>query len=117
MGKSVLTDVVQNVACIGEVDELEDLDSWDNGVHKLACGWTQDCDVSMNGGKHGRLYVTVLAKDMKTVLLVNQDPYANGGGVDLAVFSSDRSAVEEFLKDIGMEDCDILDEDSVSQTL
>ena len=67
-------------------------------------------------GKKLRLYADRAVKDGKTVYLVNSSEYSSVGEYWFAVFSEDRSAVEQFLQDFGIETT-IEDLDSVCQTM
>ena len=122
MGESTLSDIVENVANLGEgklSTEIGNLFESNEKSHSLN-GWTlqsvNDCGYPMCGRKK-LLYADVATKGEKVVRLLNTSKYAAVGDYWYVVFSKDRSAVEEFLKDFGLNDTTIEDMDSVCQTL
>jgi hypothetical protein len=50
------------------------------------------------------LYVTWYTGKTLSVFVLNEDPYAAGGGCYLTVFSEDREALTLFLEDVGFPD-------------
>ncbi len=118
MGSYTWSDIVNNVAEIGDLKEISDMFNEDEfmPIH----GW-EFSPWNKEDGKAGRkksLYVDKAIKGTKSVYLLNTSQYANGGDYNFAVFSEDRSAVEEFLKDFGLDGLhNIEDIDSVCQTL
>jgi hypothetical protein len=115
MGRSTESDVVQNVAIVGNVKEISSM--FEQDEMQVLHGWQfvrWDNDPMM--GKKSRLYADRATKDGKTIYLVNTDEYANVCEYDYAVFSDDKNAVEEFLKDFNIQ-ATIEDSDSICQTM
>ena len=116
MGSSTWSDIVENVADIGLLDVL--IHQYETGEFITLHGWTL-FPWKPNDPKSGRkksLYADLLIKGEKKVFLLNTSPYSNGGDYEFSIYSADRSAVEEFLKDWSIQS-KIDDMDSVCQTL
>lgn len=116
MGSSTTSDVVKNVALVGNIQEFEDafLDSDGEGP-VVVRHWVVD-RAAVTSGKRGRLFADLLVKDKHRVFLLNTSPYAAGGDFDFAVYADSKNDVKAFLKDFNI-DVRIEDEDSVCQTL
>ena len=95
MGSSTWSDIVLNVAMIGDVKELYDLYEADN-LSSFLHGWQVESFSSGDDcvGRKKSLYADKLIKDDKVVFLVNTSEYANGGAYWFAVFADERAAVE-----------------------
>src|ERR1700722_18800049 len=119
MSRSTRSDIVENVAAIGDLSIIHDwLDLFMNGEPNtgLMNGW-QLVEHDLMGGKKQSLFVGVAIKNDKQVFLVNTSEYSNVGDYWYVVFSNDRSTTQEFLNDFGVLDSVIEDMDSICQTL
>lgn len=115
MGYYNYSDIVENVAYIGD-EPKEYNDHLENDyVNFISNGWTFEVDNTIEIGMKNRLNGKLVHKDGMKVYIVNTSPYANGGDYDNIVCSPDRKAVELFLKDFGI-GADIVDKDAVSET-
>jgi hypothetical protein len=127
MSINTTSDIVKNVARIDEFKPLINvLENNEDGEDNFG----KDCDIG-NGwtitlfqlartppryeGKKKSLYVEYAVKNGKEVCLLNTSQYESVGDYDFVVFGDDRSAVEMFLKDFGIDE-KIEDIDSVCQT-
>jgi hypothetical protein len=116
MGRSTCSDVVKNVAYIGDLRYMDALSPilsfYARNEHN---GWilAEDTDCV---GKKERLYATPAAKENMTVYIINVSEYASGGVDELVVFGRKRADVKAFLEDFGIKS-PIEDEDSICQTM
>jgi hypothetical protein len=117
MGTATASDIVSNVAYIGKpkdyISILEDGEGPD-GPFELN-GWTIDLYNADKLGKKQRLFGDLATKNDLIVYLVNTDQYSDVGEYDYVVFSDEKSAVAQFLKDFSIEAV-IEDTDSISIT-
>ena len=108
MSISTVSDIVNNVARIGEFRDLINLaeeyakaeDDFIGKDYDIGGGWTivkyQANRKEM--GTKGRLFGELAVKGDLEVCLVNTSPYAGECEYDYAVFSDDRKSVEAFPK-------------------
>src|ERR1035437_5226874 len=117
MGQSTRSAIVKNVALVGGIEGISNhYDNGDDPNFNLN-GWLISMDSGIAAGRKQSLYVDLAIKGELKVFILNTSQYACVGEFDFAVFSDDRSAVEEFLKDFSITDVTIEDIDSVCQTL
>ncbi len=124
MGLHTRSDIVKNVAYIGRHEKLYNLycelaENCQEKETRELNGWTMPSNHYKNhvdSGWKGSLIATRLVKGDKHVFLLNTDQDESVGEYDYAVYSDDRLAVEEFLKDFSIDE-KIEDTDSVCQTL
>jgi hypothetical protein len=117
MGSHTTSDIVYNVAYIGAPkDYISILTNGEGpeGPFELN-GWTIERDQAGQLGKKKRLCGDLATKNNLVVYLVNTSQYSAVGEYDYVVFSNDRLAVVQFLKDFFIK-TDIEDTDSISIT-
>lgn len=117
MGLRTWSDIVENVASIGDNKDIESM-AYEMSVEELN-GWKFISFENNNIKKQGKkksLYVDILSKGKRLVYLLNTSPYSNVGAIDFVVFGSNKNDVKMFLKDFGIK-ARISSIDSVCQTM
>jgi hypothetical protein len=76
-------------------------------------GWTDSGYDSLT--KKGKIEGTILTKDNFEVCIVNTSEYANIGNYAMVALSKDKKSLKEFIKDLNLNNPEIIEMDTVQK--